>query len=137
MAFPSEIISKGVAIASRLLKGVKSQVTFQAWVHDDGAGTDTWAAPVTLSCFVDSTKKLIRANAGLVQVIATLTFVDDIANTTPTGDRRRENPVDPRDLFTLADGSTAPIVSIGGFDNPKTGKPFALKVILGNVVRGQ
>lgn len=132
-----DIVRNGVKIVSKVTDSLKESVTLEAWVGSDGKGADSYAAPVTLEALV-SRKKEIRYtdSAGRVLTIATLTFVDPVADTTPNVGETREQPIDPRDVVTLADGSTAPVVETGGFADAATGRPFALKVVLGHAITG-
>ena len=138
MAFPREIILLAPQLASKLLDGVKTTVTWNPWIGDDGRGADAFAPSQQLRGFVSKKSKLVRTSDGrLATVMATVQFVDAIPAVTPNpGKTRASAPIDARDQIILDDGQTAPIVDIGGFNDPVTGQPFAPKVILGNVVRG-
>jgi hypothetical protein len=121
----NSILEAGVAIASNLLDSVKSTVTYEAFLSEDGQGTVNLSPPVSVRCFVKRERKQMVADSGGVATItAILTFVDPIAD------------VDPRSKFTLADGSTAPIVKVGGTIDPSTLKPYATRVWLGSINRG-
>jgi len=116
---------------------MKLNVTHEAWIGDDGQGADEFAAPVVRRALVDLTKRERATSSGrTVMTFATLTWLDPIAATTPNAGKTRENPIDPRDIFTLPDGGTAPIVQTGGFADSATGQPFVNDTILGSVVRG-
>jgi hypothetical protein len=117
-----------------LLKTVADPMTdsFQdtvSWAHctgDDGQGGNTFAATVNVKALVNRKKRSAYTQSGeLAEIIATLTFVSPLT------------AVDGRDIFTLADGTTAPIVEAGGFTDPTTHQAFVTKVMLGVTVRGQ
>jgi hypothetical protein len=86
---------------------------------------------------VSKKSKLIRTMGGrLATVLATVQFVEPIPSVTPNVGKVRVSPIDPRDKIVLDDGQTAPIVDIGGFNDPVTKQPFAPKVMLGNITKG-
>jgi hypothetical protein len=130
-----DVIRGGVAIAASILASVKGDVVHQAWTGQDGKGTDTYASPVTLKAIVDRTRKQKFTTTGkLVTVAATLTFIDPIADTTATDPAMpRNNPIDPRDLLTLSDGTTGPILSVGGVEDAGTQRGFINEVTIGDI----
>lgn len=121
-------LARGIikSVASPLTDSFKQPVQWQHCTGSDGAGADTFAAPVTVNALVNRGKRqAYTASGALAEVIATLTFVDPLT------------AVDGRDIFTLPDGTTAPIVTVGGFEDPKTQAAFVTKVQIGVVIRGQ
>lgn len=132
------LIRAGVALASSQFESMKLDVVHRAWVGQTGDGEDDFAPPVTRRALVDLTKRQRMTGSGqLVMTFATLTFLDPIADTAPNAGQTRQQPIDPRDLLTLPDGGTAPIVQAGAFADSGTERPFLQEVILGSVVRGQ
>lgn len=132
------LFEAGVQLLSEQFESMKLTVSHQAWIGEDGDGADQFAAAVPRRALVDLSKRLISTKSGrYAMTFATLTFLDPIASTSANTGKTRENPVDPRDIFTLPDGSTAPVVSSGGFADSTTIAPFALEVVLGTVVRGE
>lgn len=131
----SDIIRQGVAIADGLTVDLQATVTHQAWIGQSGSGVDIFAAPVTRKALVDRSRKPMYTNGGkLIVVLATLTILDPIPPTTPNAGQQRINPVDPRDVFTLDDGTTAPIQKAGGFEDAGAAPaPFLNEIVLGNV----
>lgn len=134
-----DIIRDALAtIVSPELETMKLNVTHLAWIGQDGAGEDQFASPVTRRALVDLTKRQRVTGSGqLVMTFATLTFLDPIADTVPNAGQTRQQPIDPRDVLTLPDGGTAPIVQAGAFADSATNRPFFQEVVLGSVVRGQ
>lgn len=113
-------------VASPQVESFKDDVTWQAFATQDTRGAETFADPVIVRALIDRKSKLIRTASGaFAMTLATLTFVDPLT------------AVDPRDIFTLIDGATAPVVDTGGFVDPETHQPFVTEVTLGTVVRGQ
>lgn len=132
-----DIIRSGVAIASSVTDSLKADVTFLAWIGEDGMGNDVFATPVTVRCLVDpSARERVTASGKLVMTFATLTVVDPMDDTTPNSPFTRSNPVDPRDQFILPGGGTAPVVEAGGFMDAGTERGFIGEIVLGSVIRG-
>lgn len=124
MAFPREILISGISIANNLTTGVQEVVTHYSQPTQDGDGNKTYGQASTRTCVVDRRTRNIVATAGpaagqLVSTLATLTFVTGGVS------------VSPVDMFVLTDGASGPIVSIGGVDDPETGKGFVTEVVLG------
>lgn len=131
----SDIIRQGVAIANSLTSDMQANVTHQAWIGQTGSGVDQFAPAVTRRALVDRSRKPMFTQAGkLIIVVATLTILEPIPPTTPSPNQQRINPVDPRDIFTLDDGTTAPIQKAGGFeDGGAAPAPYLNEIVLGNV----
>ena len=133
-----DLTRAGVALASSQFETMKVNVTHEAWIGQDGEGGDQFASPVTRRALVDLTKRQRMTGSGqLVMTFAAVTFLDPIADTTPNAGQVRQQPIDPRDVITLPDGGTAPIVQAGAFADSATERPFFQEVVLGTVVRGQ
>ncbi len=134
----ADILRGTIAIASKTVDSFKGSCQFYAWIGTNGAGDDVFAPVVPVRAII-SLKKQQRytPTSGLVMTLATLTITDPMADTQPNTGHVREQPVDPRDKFVLPDGGTAPIVDAGGTLDPKTGRGFTGKVVLGSVIRGQ
>lgn len=117
-----DILRDGVVIIDSELDSMKLDVTHAVWTGDDTKGNDSWDTPVLHRVLVSRKRRtLYTPNGTLIHVLATLQFTDAIS-------------VHPKDIFTLPDGSTAPIVETGGFVDVGTDEPFATKVVLGNAV---
>lgn len=129
----ADVVRKGVAIASKTFDSMKGPVVHYAWIGQDGRGGDVFAAPVSRRALIDLTKRRFATGSGqLITTFASLTFLDAIADTTATAPAVRENPIDPRDRIVLPDGTTAPIVQAGGFNDTKTSRPYLQEVVLGS-----
>ena len=128
-----DIIRSGVALAAKTFESVKMDVTFRAWTDQTGFGVDTFADPVPLRAIVDRTVKQRYVEGKLVTVRASLVFLDPIADTVVAAGVYRAQPIDPRDIITLSDGVTYPVLSDGGVEDSGTSRPFLNEVILGEV----
>lgn len=128
----------GIKAASAAVDDDKTSVSFEAWIGSDGQGADTFAAATMIRAVVSRKARRIRTSGGqFAHVVATLTVLDTIAPTTAQAGQTRLQPVDPRDRFTLLDGTTAPVVHVGGPFDPVTQDTYIKSIVLGNVARGQ
>ena len=130
MAFPADILRSGVAIVDSLTKGVQVNITHEAWVDQDGHGDPVLANPVTLRAVLDLNRKQQRQDDGtIITIMATVTIVGDVA---PNGAAGRLEPIDPRDIITLPDGTTGPIIQTApnSVVDPITGRGFIHEIVL-------
>lgn len=129
MGFPGDIIRDLIPTISELTEGVQAEITHRAWTGEKETGKKEYANPVTLKCIISSKhRQVVSASGQLVTAVHTLTFLDPI---TPNGSPGRREPIDTRDMITLPDWFTYPIVDIGGVVDPETGMGFTNKVMLG------
>lgn len=108
-----------VATADAVTADLQATVQHAAYRSQDVYGKVTYATAVARRAIVDLTEKPVRTVEGHERLsTARLTFPRPVA-------------VDPRDTFTLPDGRTAPVLSIGGIADPSTGARYATEVALG------
>lgn len=123
----ASIIRSGVKTANKITKDLQCAVSYQRYVSQDGFGTPTYAAVVSLQALVDWKQRHVTNEQGeLVTTSATVTFLDVAALLAATG----AGGLSDNDLIVLPDGTTGPIVGFGGFLDAGTGKPFATEVML-------
>ena len=99
-------IAAGIATADTVTKSLQANVTHEAWTGNDGYGVPEYASGVTLTMLVEQRQEQVRDIKGV-------------------------EPVDPRDRFTLPDGSTQYVAAVGGLVNPDISAPYMLEVWLG------
>lgn len=127
-----DVVRAGVAIANTITKSFQAVVTHQPWIGQSGSGVDIFAAAIPRRALVDRSRKAVNTSSGsLVMSVASLTFLDPVENTTANAGQQRTNPIDPRDIITLDDGVTAPIVKAGGFEDAGNLGQFVVEVTLG------
>ena len=123
-----DLIKSGVALADSLTSDLQPLVDFEAWIGQDAFGQAQYAPPVKVRCLVERKQKLIRTAAGNeVMSSHALTILRPLA---PNGAPHRSEPVDTRDRFTLADGTTGVILNAEGFDDPVTNAGYFAQVWL-------
>ena len=128
------IFDEAIAIADEVTKdlGVQPTVTHQAWTGQDSKGRATYAAAVSRRAVVDLTRKQRTTASGvLITIIATVTILEPVA---PNGAAGRREPIDPRDIITLPDGTTGPIVDAPDMVvDAATNRPLMNTVMLAEV----
>lgn len=123
-----DLIKNGVALADSLTSDLQPDVAFEAWVGQDAFGKALYAAPLSVACLVERKQKLVRNPTGEeVMSSHALTILRPLA---PNGAPQRSEPIDTRDRFTLADGTTGTIINTEGFDDPVTNASYFAQVWL-------
>jgi hypothetical protein len=121
-------IRSAVAVADKVTRPLQSTVAYQRKTGQDVTGAPTYAAAVNLNALIDWKARQVRTVAGILTVSrAVVTFLDAGALSTATGGAG----IDDNDKLTLPDGTTGPILDLGGFIDPGTGVPVATEVFLG------
>jgi hypothetical protein len=124
-------LSGAVAVANAATQalGLQVDVTIEAWIRQDVIGDDDYATPVTRSALVqEGVLHHQKADGQIVTTKARLSFLDPIQ---PNGAVGRQEPVDPRDIFTLPSGLTGrPIEVPGVLVDSQTGHPYVSTVWL-------
>lgn len=130
--FPAEILRLGVALADKMTKGAQSTVTLKQWTGQGGSGSPSYATAKAVACVIDRSRKQKFVNGKYITVAVTLTIMEAVASTGLTTNPPRQEPIDPRDVITLPDGASGPIVSVGpAVEDPGTGKGFIQTIYLG------
>lgn len=123
------IIRSVVGIANTVTDSLQVTVTLQQWLGSDGFGASSYDDPISLKCLLDVRQQERRLPSGqMVMTKAVLQFLEPIA---PNGAAGRLEPIDPRDIITLPDGTTGPIVDMEGMVDPTTNRPYFQRVWLG------
>jgi hypothetical protein len=124
----ASIIANGIAKADRITADLQPNVLHEAWTGQDEFGTATYAAGVNRAAIVEKKTKLVTNNAGIE--VKAETLISIIRPVLANGAAGRQEPIDPRDRFTLPDGSTGPVMAIEGLIDRTTGAPFYSQVWL-------
>lgn len=114
--------------------GFMDDVTIQYWQRDlDSSGKPDLSSPVPFQALVVRLQKAVKKSDGQDAMSSTyLAFLEELpAVTGPGVSTDRRQPLDERDVITLSDGTTGPILSIEGLMDQATSAPFLLEVYLG------
>ena len=131
-----DILRSGIALADTITKPIQATVTHKAWIGQTGYGGESYAAPVNRKAIVDLTRRMrTRGDGTVIAIAATIIFLETVpANGTVTVPPRSE-PIDDRDVITLPDGRTGPIIKIPDavVDPDASGRPFFTTAYLGEL----
>lgn len=111
--------------------GLMDDVTIRYWQRDlDDAGTGDYSDPVAFQAVVIRIQKLVVTSSGQEAMSTSqIIFVEELP---AHGEAGRREPLDERDIITLSDGTTGPILTVGpGLMDQGTHAPYLLEVFLG------
>jgi hypothetical protein len=128
-----DVLQGAVAIADNVTKDLQPIVDYHRFVSADYRGESVYDPPlgglgVGLHAIVDWKQKQVRTPTGELTVTRasiTLLNIDEVVAATG-GDG-----IGDQDVFILPDGTTGPILDMGGFIDASTGHPIATEVFLG------
>jgi len=123
------VLRSAVKVADTITKSVQATVTFRHCTDANtaGRGVPSYDAPVPLLAIIDKKQKMVRTPSGqIIASTATLTFLDVAAVAAVTGGVG----IKVNDKITLDDGSSPPILNVGGFVDAGTDQPLATTVWL-------
>lgn len=119
-----------VATANSITSDLQETITVYPWI---GVNMDTesiFGDGVSMTAIVERGRSIMLERDGRT-LFKKGTKVTIIGPVTANGAANREEPIDPRDRFVLADGTAGPVVDIKGLDDPSTGKPYLYEVFIG------
>jgi hypothetical protein len=121
----------GVKIAGKTFDSVKLSVTYHAWIGQTAAGDANYKT-VKLRAIVEQKLSRVKTVSGQeVPVQASLTFLDALPSFRAETGHARVNPVDPRDIVVLPDGTTGPLVSSSAPVDPGTNAGLVTQAWMG------
>lgn len=128
------IIRSGLRSAHAITASLQSAVAHERWSGVDSYGKPTYLTSVDRTAIIEKKQKRVAGPNG-TEILATsrvqfLTPLPDATQYSVVLSNRR-NPIDPRDRFTLPDGTTCPVVDIEGVFDPSTDRPYIEAVWLG------
>lgn len=129
----SAIIRDGVATADTITKSMQATVIHHAYTGQDRSGTPSYAAPVSYKAIVEYRQESRKTDEGTEQLSrAYVAFIQPVAANGAAG---RVEPIDERDLITLPDMTTGPILEVRGLTDDDTNRPYFSEVWLGRVMK--
>lgn len=110
--------------------GLMDDITIRYWESDgDLAGGGSYSEPVEFQAVVERKQEQVKDFDG--QTVMSQHYLGFIEALPPHGGDDRDEPIDPRDLITLSDGSTGPILKTDGLMDQQTSGPYIFEVWLG------
>lgn len=123
------IIRGAVGIAKDITLSAHVTVTHKVWISQAQDGSPTFTSKQRVALVERKVRLVKDASGRLVQSTAAVYLLEQVAPTSTTSPR--SNPIDPRDVFVLPDGTVGPIVAIDGFFDGGTAVPYYSRVYLG------
>jgi hypothetical protein len=111
--------------------GVMDDVTIMYWEGDsDLVGTGNYSDPVPYQALVVRKNQNVKDSNG--QEVLAKTYLLFVEALQPHGvGVGRDEPIDVRDIITLSDGTTGPILDLEGLMDRLTSNPYLTEVYLG------
>ncbi len=124
------LIRNGIALAKTLTADIRVTCTHEAWTGRNVNAKPTYAAGVARSGILEQKQVWVKTPTGnQIETRPTFLILEPIAD---NGASTRREPIDPRDRFTLPDGSKAFAVDVAFIVDPSTGDPYAYEITLGD-----
>lgn len=128
MADFAKIVRDAIATANEVTKSLQPVAMVRHLITSEYEGTKSFTAPSPVSAIITWEQRHVRTLQGELSVSrSTVEFLDIDELMIATNNEG----IDDADLITLPDGTTGPILDMGGFIDKGTGRPFATKVFLG------
>jgi hypothetical protein len=123
-----------LSVANTITADLQTTVAHERWSGTNSYGKPTYLTAVDRLAIIEKKQKRVAGPNGTEIVAhARVQFLAPIPDATLYGVEltNRRNPIDPRDRFTLPDGTTCPVVDIEGVFDPTTDRPYVEGVWLG------
>ena len=125
----SKLVRDGVALADSLTSSLQDEVVYEPWIGLDGFGGSEYGPPQNIPAIIEKSDSLQRDSEG--RDIRVDTRINILKPILANGADERDEPIDPRDRFTLPDGTTGPVASVETLIDPATGFGYYQIVSLG------
>ena len=124
------LVRSGVALANSLTSSLQVSCTHEAWISRDVHAKPTYATGIARSGILEQKQVWVKTPTGnQIETRPTFMILGPVAD---NGANTRREPIDPRDRFTLPDGSQAFAVDVAFIIDPQTGDPYAYQLTLGD-----
>lgn len=124
------LVRNGVALTKKLTASLQVVCTHEAWISRDVHAKPTYAAGVARSGVLEQKQVWVKTPTGNhIETRPTFLILEPISD---NGALTRREPIDPRDRFTLPDGTKAFAVDVEFIVDPSTGDPYAYQITLGD-----
>lgn len=123
-------IANLIGVANSVTSDLQETISHYPWIGNTVEGESLFGDAVSVTALVERGRKIKLERDGRT-LFKTGTKITIIGPVTANGSADREEPIDPRDRFVLADGTAGPVVNVTGLDNPTTGKPYMYEVFIG------
>lgn len=132
------LLRDGIGIANSETKSLQviKKLGIRHWAGQDSFGKVTYtpaspAAPRYYDAIIDIRDEQKIIGGVTVNVKAEIIILEPVAPSGAPGTVKRNEPIDPRDIVILPDGSTGPIIGNPGILDPTTLRPYFIELTLG------
>ena len=130
MASLDNIVRNAVAKIDGTTKSLQTTVLLSRWISQTYDGTPSYAAPISVKAVVEYKQEQRQSPSGQTRVSKAHVII--ISPLDPLGSPDRSEPLDERDLVTLPNMTTGPILETSGVVDPVTGLPYMHEIWLGD-----
>lgn len=130
MASLDNIVRNAVAKIDNVTKSLQTTVLISRWTGQSFDGTPSYAAPLSLQAVVEYKQEQRQSPSGQTRVSKAHVII--ISPLDALGAPERSEPLDERDLITLPNMTTGPILETSGVVDPATGLPYMHEIWLGD-----
>jgi len=125
------IIRNAVSTIDGITKSVQTTIVLTRWKSQSFSGEAEYAAPITLKAIVDYKQEQRQSPSGQTRV--SKAYIIITSPLSPLGSSpNRSEPLDERDIVTLPNMNTGPILETAGIVDSKTGLPYMHEIWLGD-----
>lgn len=145
----NSIIRSAVGIANSVTADLQGTILHSAWIRQDAMGTPVYGrrlngldiygaynatgVQIPRQAVIEMKQRIREVQGRQIMTFATLIFVGQVEKNGMT--TFRKEPIDPRDVLILPDGTTGPIVDVVGVLDSETTNFYAVEVFLGDTQR--
>ena len=130
MAGLADILRNAVKTTDNVTKTAQTSINVTRWSGQTYDGTPTYAEPLTLQAIVEYKAEARQTSSGQLRVSrAYIIILDPIP---ALGAANRSETIDERDLITLPNMTTGPILETYGVVDAGTGLPYAHEIWMGD-----
>jgi hypothetical protein len=125
-----QTVRGAVAKIDSVTKSLQTTILLSRWISQTYDGTPSYGAPEPFQAVVEYKQEQRQSPTGQTRVSkAHITIISPIE---PVGAAERSEPIDERDLVTLPNLTTGPILETSGLVDPVTGLPYMHEIWLGD-----
>lgn len=125
------LLRGAIGTIDTVTKSLQTTVTIFPWLRDGGRGPERSPFGITVRAIVERKDEEKFTAVGVVLVIKATVLILEIVP--PTEAEGRQNPIDPRDLVVLSDGSSAPIIGNPGLLDPTSDQQYFAELTIGGI----
>ena len=130
MAGLSDILRNGVKTVNGVTKSAQTKIVLHRWISQTYDGTPAYAAPLTMTAVVEYKSEARQSSTGQIRIARSYVIILDPLPA--LGIANRSEPLDDRDLITLPNMMTGPIIESYGVVDPKTQLPYCHEIWMGD-----